>query len=86
MRNGVIGLAMIPDAPWIRDAEQNGMPSPESVYCPECGEECETIYVDSGGIAIGCDKCLRAKDAGEWQEEQREKEREWYEEHFSFTD
>lgn len=74
---------MIPDAPWIREAEQNGMPSPEPVFCPECGEECETIYVAPGGYACGCDKCLKAKDACEWEEEQREKERTWFQEHFN---
>ena len=74
-------MTQIPDAPWIRDAEQNGMPSPEEVYCPECGEECETIYIDPSGYCCGCDKCLKAKDAWEWAEEQRESEREWQEEH-----
>ena len=61
----------IPDAPWIREAEMYGPPSPDPVYCPECGEECETIYRDRYGNIFGCDKCIETQDAGDWQEEEK---------------
>ena len=74
-------MQQIPDAPWIRDAEQNGMPSPDPVECPECGKECETVYLDPSGYCIGCDRCLRAKDSWEWMEEKRQAEIDDFMEH-----
>lgn len=74
-------MAGLPDAPWIRDAEQNGMPSPDPVECPECGGECETIYIDPSGYCCGCDKCLKAKDAVEWLAEKRQAEIDDFMEH-----
>lgn len=65
-------MEQIPDAPWIRDAEMNGPPEPEPVYCPVCGEECETIFADMYGNVFACNECLVEQDAGEWAEEQRE--------------
>ena len=65
---------MIPDAPWIRDAEINGADDPPLVNCPVCNEECETIYEDWWGTVVGCDKCLIWKDAGDWAEEKRQAE------------
>ena len=67
--------SMIPDAPWIREAERDGYPSPEPVYCPVCGEECETIYADMNGTVFACDRCLLEQDAGEWAEEEKERSR-----------
>ena len=64
-----------PDAPWIREAEMYGMPSPDPVYCPVCGEECETIYKDSYGNVFGCEKCIRAIDAYDWAEDEKEASR-----------
>lgn len=65
----------IPDAPWIRDAELNGMPSADPVICPVCGEECETIYLDEGCLnVLGCDNCIRTMDAYDWFEEQKEEQ------------
>lgn len=61
----------VPDAPWIRDAEMNGYPSPDPVYCPLCDEECLTIYRDRYGTVFGCDRCIEEQDAGEWAEEER---------------
>lgn len=61
----------IPDAPWIREAERDGMPSPPPVYCPVCGEECNTIFMDRDREVFACDVCIREMDAGEWQEEER---------------
>ena len=72
---------MIPDAPWIREAERNGMPSSEPVSCPCCGEECTTIYADQYGNVFACNWCLMEQDADEWAEEQREAERDEFIEH-----
>lgn len=65
----------IPDAPWIRDAEQNGYPGDDPVECPVCGEECDTIYADMYGNVVGCENCVMKQDAWEWDEERREAER-----------
>ena len=72
----------LPDAPWVRDAENNGMPSAEPVLCPVCGEECETLFEDSNGEIFGCDQCVTQKDAWEWAEEKRlgEEEDGWHDE------
>ena len=66
----------IPDAPWIREAERDGMPpydeAPDPI-CPVCGEECETIYTsDIDGSPVGCDECLTLWEASEWCEEHKE--------------
>lgn len=62
----------IPDAPWIRDAEINGVPDSDPVICPVCDEECEDIYLDRNGDVCGCEHCMRIRDAWEWMEEMRE--------------
>ena len=66
----------LPDAPWIRDAELNGPPEPDPVYCPVCDEECSEIYFDKSGNVVGCDYCISKHDAGEWAAEEAEKARE----------
>ena len=55
---------MIQDAPWIREAEQNGIPSDDPPVCPVCYQEAEYFYIlkDSREI-IGCEKCIDTKDA-----------------------
>lgn len=62
----------IPDAPWIRDAERDGMPPYDDpdTSCPICGKDCETIYTDINGDAVGCNNCLTLWEAGEWHNEQ----------------
>lgn len=62
---------MIPDAPWIRDAELNGYPAGDDVEltCPICGKEPESYYIDNDNTIIGCDKCIRCVDAWEWHQE-----------------
>ena len=60
----------VPDAPWIRDAELNGVPEDPPVKCPICGEECETIYEDKNGEVFGCDKCTKHRDAYDWKADQ----------------
>ena len=63
----------LPDAPWIRDAENNGMPSAEPVLCPCCRKECEVIYTDAAsGDVIGCDECISKQCADDWWAENKE--------------
>ena len=52
----------LPDAPWIRETEQFGVPEDPPVYCPVCGEETDTVYVQFGEV-IGCSCCVCRKDA-----------------------
>ena len=57
----------LPDAPWIRDAETNGMPEDEKIYCPVCGaEDPEDFILDDGGDIIGCECCTRKVNAYEY--------------------
>lgn len=54
----------LPDAPWIREAETNGLlPFEPEPFCPCCGREAETYYLDKYGGIIGCDRCVMAVDA-----------------------
>ena len=53
---------MLSDAPWIRDAENDGLPSEPEPVCPVCGAECEVIY-RIGDDAIGCENCVEVIDA-----------------------
>lgn len=53
----------LPDAPWIRDAEQNGMPEPDSYVCPICGaENPERFFLQSEDI-VGCSDCIDDEQA-----------------------
>ena len=36
--------------------------------CPICGGECETVYRDRSGFAVGCDVCIHKVDAWEDRE------------------
>ena len=65
---------MIDDAPWIRDAEINGMDDPPPVKCPVCGAECATIYKDINDDVVGCDICMNWQDADEWAYENQQAE------------
>lgn len=69
-------MERLPDAPWIVEAETKGAESPEKVECPECGAECEYIYLDPSGYACGCDRCLKVRDAFDWLEERRQRDAE----------
>lgn len=65
----------IPDAPWIRDAEINGMPEAEEIHysCPICGaDEPEDFCFDRDGDICGCSECTRYKDAYAYVIEHRE--------------
>ncbi len=59
-------MEQVPDAPWIRDAELNGMDGPPEIQCPVCGEDCETIYTDINGDPVGCNECITLWEADEW--------------------
>ena len=62
----------IPDAPWIRETERDGMPPYDDpdTSCPVCGREhCETIYTDKFGEVVGCDECLTLWEPDEWHAE-----------------
>lgn len=48
-------------------------PEFEWYICPECGQECDTIYKDKlTGAVVGCNKCLDEVDSGEWNAEHEE--------------
>jgi len=55
------------DADYIRDAERNGMPCPEPVFCPCCGKECETIYMIDCE-PVGCERCIKTVSSDDWKE------------------
>lgn len=52
-------MTSVPDAPWIRDAENNGMEDYGEPVCPVCGAECERFYFYAGDRdVLGCDRCI----------------------------
>lgn len=57
----------IPEHPAIENTLRTGYPdgTPEYPRCPICGSECEDIYYDSDGDIVGCEKCIRRKNAWE---------------------
>lgn len=65
---GRMKMIEIQNAPWIRDAEAFGMDDPEPVLCPNCHEECETLFVSSDGDVLGCENCVTTNDAFDWME------------------
>ena len=38
-------------------------PEEQPVFCPICGEECDTIYKDRDGTIFGCENCVTTQDA-----------------------
>lgn len=58
---------MVPDAPWIRDAENNGMPDCPNPDCPVCGaKEVERFYfykTDLYREILGCENCILSEAA-----------------------
>lgn len=69
-------MTMIPDAPWIRDAELNGVPADDPIICPCCGAEAERFFFYNGGTdIIGCDSCIESKDA--WEVELEKEDRDY---------
>ena len=64
-------MSQLPDAPWIVDAELNGLPEVPVVKCPVCGAECEEIYFYRGSRdALGCDRCIDSMDSYDWRQEE----------------
>lgn len=66
----------IPDAPWIRDAELNGVGGgePERYECPCCGAECpDYIYTVKTRYGykecIGCSECIQREDGWDYADE-----------------
>lgn len=59
-------ISQLPDAPYIRDAELNGMPEDVTFNCPICNaENPDTFYLVDGEI-VGCDQCMESSDAWKW--------------------
>ena len=54
----------IPDAPWIRQAENEGYPAPDDYYCPVChAENPEWFFRYKGDVDIlGCNECIDSVD------------------------
>ena len=67
-------MEQIPDAPNIREAETFGYPpyNTDPVYCPICGKECDTIYLDKHGDVFGCEMCIDTMESWDWKDQQRE--------------
>ena len=48
-------------------------PDPEPMpRCPECGEECETLYRAADGAIVGCERCIDTIDAYDYFEERED--------------
>lgn len=62
---------MLPNAPYITDAERHGMPHPETMECPRCGTKTDEIYAFCREI-LGCPHCVQLVDVDTWNEEGRE--------------
>ena len=61
---------MIGDAPYIVEAMEKGIYSPDQVYCPLCERLCQTIYRDrlDRHQVVGCENCVMALDAYDWKD------------------
>ena len=66
---------MIPDAPYIREAEMFGMPPYDEPKCPVCGRECNSIFLDQNREAFGCEHCVKEEDSYDWRERQQDEDR-----------
>ena len=66
---------MIADAPWIREAENWGMPPFEEMpdpVCPFCGKNCGEFYLNRAGEVVGCEECIQLANAYDWMIEHKE--------------
>ena len=62
---------MIADAPWIRDAEINGVENAPDLKCPVCYSICETLYTNGGRSGVvGCENCISTIDPWDYWEEE----------------
>lgn len=57
------GMNNIPDHPVVADLLQNGLPESPPVYCPVCGEECETFYKNNHDSIFACENCVVIEQA-----------------------
>ena len=69
-----MSMVQIPDHPDIRKMEMYGTLNPnepdvDDVRCPICDKFCDTIYTDRWGDAVGCEHCVRPRDAYEWMKD-----------------
>lgn len=37
----------------------------DAVCCPNCDEECETLYLDHFNNVLGCERCVRVFDSSD---------------------
>lgn len=54
------------EAPWIGYAPDDDEEE-KTYYCPECGHECEKLYVRWHEV-LGCDYCIDECDACDWED------------------
>jgi len=47
------------------DSDITRIPKEKSVYCPICGSDCDTIYIDHYGDICGCNNCIEPHNAWE---------------------
>lgn len=55
--------------PAVSNALRTGWPdgkAPQEPICPVCQSPCGEIYVSTQGYIVGCDECIKTKDA--WEE------------------
>lgn len=50
-------------APYITEAERDGLPEVPAIRCPVCGAECEEYAFDRRGVLVGCDVCITFDEA-----------------------
>lgn len=71
----------IPDADYIREAEQVGIPPYHSPECPVCGCECRDYYFNKWMEIVGCNVCIDWRDAEEWNQDHQDDNRpDWLDE------
>ena len=56
---------MTRDRYYIPEMRLEPLPEPEGPRCPCCGQECDTVYFNFSGTAVGCEYCVTKADAWE---------------------
>ena len=56
--------------PEITRTMETGYPhgEPDYPHCPVCGAEIDEVYADADGDIIGCEECIKIKNAWECEE------------------